>query len=253
METLPTDLLLPLLQEETTPFLISAEQLKQWERCRKQFYYKSVLGLRWPSSPFNFELGRQVHQLLDTQAQRPLLPLETLLPATLEKSQVLFEQLAESSYGQAPIVATEWAFSVPAPLPKTRANRSVWLNGRIDRIIKKEGKLLIIDWKTGTAVPKQAETAWQTRLYLYATLEACKQLGYPQLKAEEITFCYVEASDRGLHAVNVPYTQAKHAATCLALQQHIEAMLSEASFPLPEACPDKYCPYLASCGIQTAA
>ncbi|MDX2084974.1 MAG: PD-(D/E)XK nuclease family protein [Candidatus Melainabacteria bacterium] len=225
---------------------ISVNQLKNWSRCKKKFYYESVKKLRWPSDPSNFRLGQAVHKLLDYQARG--LDCQHLLTGTQADIRQSWQVIASSHWVQLPIIANEWGFTVPlsTPLPQP-----VWLVGRVDRIAQMpSGHIAIIDWKTGTAVPKDAANAWQTLVYWYAIYEARTVLGLEEtLAPEQFQFVYVEVREQ-VRAITLPYSAKQHASTQALLQQTITEMLSAEDYPLPARCPDRFCPYRSICGIE---
>lgn len=230
---------------------ISADQLKQWSRCRKQYYYKAVLGLRWPASQSNFELGQAVHKLMDYQSRQ--LPLAQLLEQTKPEISQAYKSLSTHQLAKATIIANEWAFHVPVYFAETE--EPVWLVGRIDRValLEKEGRphLIVIDWKTGTAVPKNPEQAWQTQIYLYALVEAAGQLGYAGLKPEQVSFAYVEVRQNLLSEVILPYDEQKHKAALENIKKTLAHMAEETLYEIPKTgCPDRYCQYNSICGVN---
>jgi DNA-binding transcriptional regulator/RsmH inhibitor MraZ len=207
------------------PWLVSTSQLKEWDKCKKQFYYKSVLKTQWLSTQKNFELGKAVHKLMDYQARS--LPLEPILTEVRQDIQETYLALEANSLAQAKVVANEWSFNIPF----------YW----------------VVDWKTGTAVPSDFKQAWQTRLYLYAIWEARHQLGMPQtITFEQLGFVYVEVKPKRKQAVRlyeVIYSEAQHLKTKADLTLTLTAMLLERQFDLPTTCPDSYCPFGTICGI----
>lgn len=247
----------PPLLDSDTPLLLSADSLKQWSRCKKQFFLKTVEGKRWPSNPGNFTLGTQVHQFMDYSSQ-PQSPWEPLLDLAPDTSRQAFETLLTSPLAQAEVIASEWAFTVPLQVslalpsqPKTV--KTVWLQGRVDRIASYQGKLVIIDWKTGTATPRDADTAWQTVVYLYALREAWQQLaetiGGKPPEASDLRFCYLEVKGQNLRETWINYSLDAHQRNRKRLLDTLSAMLTETYFTLPPRCPDRYCPFLYHCSI----
>ncbi len=251
---------------------LSISHFKSWGKCPQQFYFKQVLRSQWLSDERNFELGKSVHKLLDYQARK--LPLEALLQATSPTIRNSYGALAQHPLAQAPVVANEWAFNVPLTLGEegevAATTTTVWLHGRVDRIVAPpqallEGeptlagtKLWVLDWKTGTAIPKLPAEDWQTRLYLFAVFEARAQLGYEALPPEGLAMVYAESKPKqrpAVRLVSLPYNAAWHEENRRILSQQAQAMLraiGTASYPLPPTCPDTYCPYGPVCGIAPA-
>jgi DNA-binding transcriptional regulator/RsmH inhibitor MraZ len=241
------------------PWLVSTSQLKEWDKCKKQFYYKSVLKTQWLSTQKNFELGKAVHKLMDYQARN--LPLEPILTEVRQDIQETYLALEAHSLAQAKVIANEWRFNIPFPLGMPEEQSLViWLTGRVDRLVEtwvntpvKQPVYWVVDWKTGTAVPPDFKQAWQTRLYLYAIWEARHQLGMPQtMTFDQLGFVYAEVKPKRKQAVRlyeVIYSEAQHQQTHANLAQSLRAMLQEYRFDLPATCPDSYCPFASICGI----
>lgn len=233
------------------PLLLSANHLKTWDKCRKRFQLHVLDGLRWPTNPGNFEFGQTIHAMMDHHANhRPIQQVEPHLTPLLSNS---YQQLTNHPLAQAPLIASEWAFTLPLSLHFAQA---IWLTGRIDRISQTTNDngqpvATIIDWKTGTAIPKNPKDDWQTRLYLYAAVEtASRQLNinYPP---EQWAMAYVGVSKKGaMNTVNVPYNQAMHEETEQRLRHTLKTIATSVDYPLPGICPDRYCGYRQVCGIN---
>jgi hypothetical protein len=230
---------------------ISADALKSWSRCRRQFVYKYVARLQWPSDVRHFSLGREVHKLLDYQSRG--LPCDLLLESAEDNVRRSFEKLLAHRAAQWPILASEWEFNVPL---KLSGGKTEWLNGRIDRVSRDGDKVWIIDWKTGMGAPRNASQAWQTRLYLFALLELAQSpsaadLGLAGLKAEDLGFLYVvvKADASPVEEIPIPYSAAQHEATRQVLRNTLDTMSVEEDYLLPERCPDRYCLYRELCGM----
>lgn len=254
---------------------IASDALKSWSRCKRQFAYKYVSRLQWPSDARHFSLGRDVHKLLDYQARG--LDCEPLLRSTSANVRRSWEKLMTHRTAQWPIVASEWAFHVPITLPGLPEKRTEWLTGRIDRIAlepseettREEGKagkskgprVWIIDWKTGTGIPRQPETDWQTRLYLFALLEVANtpsaaDMGLCRngpLQPEAMGFLYVEVKadmHTPVREVAISYSRERHEDTRRCLEEALLAMSTEETYALPAQCPDRFCVYRPICGID---
>jgi hypothetical protein len=238
---------------------LSVDALKKWSRCKKQFYYDVAKKLRWPSDKRNFQLGQDVHKLMDYAAKN--LPTDLLEPAMTPAVTTSWKALQAHPLAAAPVLASEWGFSLPFE------NSTVWLEGRVDRIAwdTDNQKLLVLDWKTGTSIPKDADNDWQTRVYCYATVLLAStftasirnlpdtlsvQLSKEAWKPEAVEFRYVEVRNGATRVVSVPYNSEKHQQTHMELTKVIRAIRQERRYALPVACPDRYCAYRAICGID---
>ncbi len=222
--------------------LISVNQLKTWSRCRKKYFLDYVNNLHWPTDQSNFRFGQDVHKLLDYHSRD--LDCAAILEHSPADVQEAWDLLMASAIPRQPVVASEWGFHVPM-----EANGRHWLVGRIDRLSMEEGRLLVIDWKTGTAVPKTPETDWQTLVYLYAAFEARHEFGLDALVPEDLEFVYVEVRDT-IREIRVPYSRKRHEEIRELLEKTIREMVGAEEYSLPGECPDKWCPYPAICGIR---
>jgi RecB family exonuclease len=221
------------------PEQISVNQLKTWSRCRRKYYFDNIKRLRWPVDQSRFTLGKTVHKLFEYQSRQ--LSFEPLLLHAEPAVRKAWDLLMAHPIPHLPIVASEWAFNVPVG--------GHWLTGRIDRIAREGDTLLVLDWKTGTSVPQLPEVDWQTVVYLYATVEACAELGVDPVSPDQVAFVYVEVRDT-VREIRIPYSTQQHAYHRERIESTIAAIQAEKQYPLPERCPDPFCPYLAICGIQ---
>lgn len=225
---------------------LSVNQLKTWSTCAVKFQLDVVQKLHWPSDPKNFRLGKGVHQLLD-YASRDL-PLDPIIDDADADIVASYNAITDSDWATFPILASEWGFSL--------GFGSTWLYGRMDRIIRwsYEGRdcIAILDWKTGTAIPKQVETDWQTQVYCYALVEAQREFGL-SISPSDVVMVYVQANPDRMRHVVVEHSLEKHQAIydrLIASFQAIDEAQQQQNYPLPSACPDKHCPYRSICGID---
>jgi PD-(D/E)XK nuclease superfamily len=232
---------------------VSADALKSWSRCKRQFAYKYVARLQWPSDVRHFSLGREVHKLLDYQSRN--LSCEKLLTTADEKVRRSYQKLLQHRSTQWKILGSEWEFNIPLTL---ESGSIEWLNGRIDRIAQDDaGKVWIIDWKTGMGAPRNPQEDWQTRLYLFALLESAQSisasdLGISGLTPEQLGFIYVIVKGdpySSVEEVALQYSAAQHEATRQVVKIVLETLRKEEVYMLPETCPDKYCLYRTLCGM----
>lgn len=227
---------------QAAPRLVSVNQLKTWDRCRRKYYLDYVNNLHWPTDQSNFRFGQDMHKLLDYHSRA--LDCSAVLaqaPADIQKAWAL---LMASPIVQQPVIASEWGFQIPVNVCGVQ-----WLVGRIDRLAREGERLLVIDWKTGTAVPKVPETDWQTLVYLYAAYEARHEFGLEALTPADLEFVYVEVRD-AIREIRVPYSEQRHEEVQALLEKTLREMIEAEEYPLPDTCPDKYCPYPAICGIR---
>jgi hypothetical protein len=244
---------------ETEFSQLSSDAFKSWSRCRKQFYYKHIKRLQWPSDIRHFRLGRDVHKLLDYQARG--LDCTLLLANAPNDVRYSWEKLLRHPIIHLPVLANEWAFHVPVQLEN---GQTEWLTGRLDRVARADDRVLVIDWKTGTGIPRNPEQDWQTLLYLYAVVEVAPSASAANLglningplRPEQVRFVYVEIKPdqtTPIREVVIDYSAEKHEQTRKLLRKTLSDMSTEETFPLPKACPDRFCAYRAICGIENPA
>ncbi len=245
--------------QASTSMLFSVNQFKTWSKCQKKYGYDYVHQLRWPSDQSRFMFGKTLHKLFEYQARG--LNFEPILKALsneqnqdAEKIQSAWHRVMEHPIPHYPVLGSEWAFTVPVG--------AHWVTGRIDRVAwdPELNRILILDWKTGTSVPRLPESDWQTLIYQYAVKEAYTQLLWPNeiqspqaLAAEQIQFVYLEIKDE-IREIRIDYSDKQHEETRLQMTKSIESMLNSTNskdFQLPIVCPDTFCPYLHICGIET--
>ena len=237
---------------------IASDALKSWSRCRRQFAFKYVRRLQWPSDTRNFRLGKDVHKLMDYQARG--LDVEPLLHNALSNVKQTWQKLAVHRAAQWPVIASEWAFHVPVHLPGERVE---WLTGRMDRFqgMKRAVCGLLIG-KPGPASRKRSgkrlanpsvfvrpagSSSHTIRLGFGLVCKRptfsreCRVL-YAQSKADAST---------PIREVAIEYNAKRHAETRERLQETLLAMSTEEQYSLPAACPDRFCVYRPICGIDS--
>lgn len=238
-------------------WLVSVDSLKAWSKCQKKFEYHVAQQYRWPTDPSNFDFGQNVHKLMDYQAKGH--DCSVLLQHSDTRTQAAWDLLINHpTTRRENCLASEWGFTLPAPnypLP-SGINPNTWLIGRMDRLNHVEQTVQIIDWKTGTATPKNPIEDWQTRVYLYVAYETRAIFNLSHYTHHQFEFIYVGVKERehDIHCVKVPYSKTMHEETRQRLS-HTLAVIHQANhqqqYQLPNKCPDKWCPYREICGIQS--
>jgi len=221
---------------------VSVNQLNAWEKCRAKYKLDYVEGLFWPTDQRNFTFGQDVHKLMDYHAKG--FNTDSVLYQASPKVVSAYQQLMAAPISHCSVLASEWGFQVPV-----KGIPQYWLVGRIDRIAQHQNQVLIIDWKTGTAVPKNPENAWQTQLYLYCFYETRHVFGLQALRPEQLQFVYVEVKDV-VRLVEIPYSLAQHQYVENRIVTTLQTLQQETAYALPSRCPDNYCPYRFICGID---
>lgn len=233
-------------------WMVSVDQLKSWSKCQKKYQYHVAEQYRWPTDPSNFDFGQDVHKLMDYQA-KGLDCTAVLAHANVRVRKAWDLLLAHPTTQPERCLASEWGFTVPAP---NNQHGNAWLMGRMDRLNHHDQTVSVIDWKTGTATPRNPVDDWQTRIYLYAAYEARDTFGLSDYTPEQFSFTYVgvKEKDNTINCVTVPYNLSMHEHTTQQLTHTlntIDTVQQTQQYILPDKCPDKWCPYTQICGILT--
>ena len=95
------------------------------------------------------------------------------------------------------------------------------------------------------------ENDWQTQIYLAAVFLLQKELGL-EITPEQLGFCYVQANlkQEGVQVATIEYHTQMHAINLERINQVAQQMRTATAYPLPDSCPDAYCPYSPVCGIR---
>jgi DNA helicase-2/ATP-dependent DNA helicase PcrA len=165
----------------TVPTALSVTGLVTYARCPKRFYWCVVRPLPRRSSPAA-RLGSEVHRWIEQRAGRQLVLLE---PDGDEDEDVLAEAGQVGEVGEvgeagvaaglkASFLASPWADLDPerveAPFVLA-AGRHV-VRGRIDAVYQRDGRLELVDFKTGRAAPMGDRPATlQLNLYGLAAVD----------------------------------------------------------------------------------
>ena len=227
---------------------LSADTLKTWETCPQQFEWKVLNRLNWPSDTRNFVLGTSIHKLMDCQARG--MAADTLLPHTSDAIQSTWQALQQHPATQWPIVASEWGFELPVTLPDQ--DSPVWVTGRIDRVAWHQNHLWVLDWKTGTAAPRQPQKAWQTGIYALAMWQAWASLPpgpWSLHPPNRITVAYVAVSPPDVKQLTVAFTQPEIDYWQNRLSEAVIKMTQATEYHPTEPCPDRWCAFRPKCPI----
>ncbi|MEB3206236.1 MAG: PD-(D/E)XK nuclease family protein [Vampirovibrionales bacterium] len=248
--------------------VLSVDGIKTFHKCARKYQLQTLRRMRWPADTRNFRLGQHVHKLMDYQAYANLgLPLNAVLPAATNAEKSAFERLEkESSVAGWPVLASEWGFNLrlsrQADWPASVG--AVFIRGRMDRLVlqPETHHVVIVDWKTGTAIPKQPEHDFQTLIYALAVDEASEHLPVPKQSALEgaaprLAFVYVGVSSnlqKPLQEIRIDFDAPRLHLARKEVLAEVSAMLKAMAadqFALPAYCPDRYCPFRTVCGIAT--
>lgn len=225
---------------------LSADSLKTWDTCPQQFEWKTLNQLHWPSDTRNFVLGTSIHKLIDCQARG--LDVEPLISAADGNIQATWHLLQRHPSVQWQVVASEWGFELPLTL--AGQENPIWVTGRIDRIAWHQNQLWVIDWKTGTAAPRNPEKAWQTGIYALALQQAWQHLPagpWSAAKPSQVNVAYIAVAPPDIRQLTVRFGPPELQYWQNRLETTVTTILQSPHFkPLPQ-CPDKWCAFQPVC------
>jgi len=200
--------------------IFTHDHFNTWQTCAMRYHFKYAKKLNYPDFTDDYELGRNLHALVDYQLRG--FEVDNLLQHASDEAQDCWNHLKDYPLLGKKIIKTEWSFNSRIGIPKQKGfsdlgepeliedsviseNRITnawlpaingvqnWLIGRIDAIFydSERNKYIIADWKTGKYVPKNIESNFQHKIYLYAFYKSQKDLGL-EFEPEDLEFQYVK-------------------------------------------------------------
>ena len=155
------------------PTAISVTGLVTYARCPKQFYWTVVRPLPRRSSPAA-RLGTEVHRWIEQRAGRQL----SLLDAgrdDVDDADALPADEGTMAALKASFLASPWASRDPQRVeaPFVIAAGGHLVRGRVDAVYERDGRLELVDFKTGRpAPPGDGPATLQLNLYGLAAVDA---------------------------------------------------------------------------------
>jgi len=216
--------------------LLNHDRFNTWQTCRKKYYLKYIKELKYPEFHQDYELGKSVHALIDYHLRG--LNIEHLLKNTDNKIIDRWNAIKNHPILDKKVIKTEWGFNTS--LKETPC----WLIGRIDAVFfdEEKGKYIIADWKTGI-IPKNIDTNFQHRIYLYALYQSRKDLGI-DFKPENLVFQYFKIIPESVEITEIVFSEEKYEENFVKIIKKIE---NTDAFPAQENCNVKICPYRGLC------
>lgn len=212
----------------------SASQVEAFTRCKRQYYYGSLVRLNWPA-PFDRDfqkaealtaLGRDFHLAV----QRVIQGIFTIDEAIRMNYGAVKKWLEQ--FKQSVVLPSDGAVYAELPLTMT-VGEDIW-NGKIDALALSGERVTIYDWKTARRPGTRAiyADAAQTKLYRALVVANRAALGIDPLRFPEIEMVYWFANfpDQPLR---FSYSEAAYADDIAALTALSEKMRStdEADYP----------------------
>jgi CRISPR/Cas system-associated exonuclease Cas4 (RecB family) len=165
----------------------TSDHFETYTRCPKAYYFKYIKGIRFALAKDTYQLGRSIHSLVYYKLRG--LPIKKIEKDLDETTSEHWHNLSDNQLLEANCVCSEWGFDIPL-------NNDLWLNGRIDAVFEKDGKYIIVDWKTGQSLPKDPESKYQAMIYMLAFYKAKKDLGL-DFEPEDLSFVFVGTHKKG--------------------------------------------------------
>ncbi len=241
---------------------LSAQSLRVLDQCPRKFALRYRLNRYWPAvDPGTLDasrtrstgIGDAFHRLVE--AQRLGLDCQRLIAAMEDDS---------------PGLGDLWARFLGSPHGGIAEGEQVWteqalhfaLGGapfmiRYDRLTRAGDRWTILDWKTGEIKAATLQTAWQTKLYLFALVEAGSVLGQGPIAPQQACLVYWEVGKGRGHEVT--YDAAMHEAArreftskaAEALRPFAAERADDPAFPRrPSHCPR--CVFDSLCNVDRA-
>jgi hypothetical protein len=218
-------------------FRFSHTSLKIFDRCRRRFFLRYLRRLEWPPAPTPADPGDELAgkgELFHRWVEQDGLGLDV---------EGMVRECGD------PLLQAWWRNYRAWPLSRLPSGRffaevqlEVPLAGhrllaRFDRVaLDADGRVAIVDWKTGRLLPSPDEHArsWQTLVYRYVLVEAGHLLNQGQpISPEQVSLVYWHARypDR---SCSLPYSRQEHQAAGRLLTEtalRIGALAGQDQFP----------------------
>lgn len=215
------------------------DHFNTWQSCPERYYFKYIKKLDWPDFTGDYELGQKVHALIDYQLRG--FNVDKLLNHASDEIKNCRNLIKDYPLLKKELVKTEWGFN------SRIKNTNNWLIGRIDAIFYdcERNKFIIADWKTGKYIPKNVETNFQHKIYLYAFYN-CRQDLNLDFKPEQLEFQYVKITE-GVTVTIIEFSEEKLIEYENQFLNNISKIQEKICFSQPENCPAKECIYKNLC------
>ena len=155
----------------------SPNMLKTFKLCPKKFYFKYIKKISMPANDEIFELGKNIHALASYYLKKEY--LDKLESSLNSREKEIWQYLKGIKYFSYETVNTEYNLAVKI--------NDVFFGGRLDALVKNDGKYYILDYKTGS-VPQNAKYDFQTMIYMLSVSKF--------FKTEDINFVYLDLKNK---------------------------------------------------------
>ena len=156
---------------------ISPNMLKTFSDCPRKYDFKYLQNISMPVNDEIFEFGKNIHALASYYLKKE--NIDNMEKALSPKELEVWLSLKSSEYFGYEVVGTEYNLAVKIG--------KHFFGGRIDAIVRNNGKYFILDYKTGSA-PKNAKYDYQTMIYILCVADF--------FKTKDISFIYIDLKNK---------------------------------------------------------
>ncbi|CAA9233363.1 MAG: ATP-dependent DNA helicase SCO5184 [uncultured Acidimicrobiales bacterium] len=226
------------------PPALSVTGLVTYARCPKQFYWTVVRPLPRRSSAAA-RLGTEIHRWIEQRAGRQLILIEPEAPDADELDPDRFPAGTDVAAGlRASFLSSAWADLDPVRVeaPFVLAVGGHLVRGRIDAVYERDGRLELVDFKTGRPAT-EGDKAAGTQLDLYGLAAVDAWAAEPDRL--RTTYCYLRTDGPPI-VVSSDWDAATLAAVRARLASTLDA-LAEARFGTTPGRWCRGCDFLSFC------
>jgi len=221
--------------------IFNHDRFNTWQACQKKYYYKYVKELNLPEFENVYRLGQSFHALMDYHLRG--LNTELLLRHADSDVVNIWNKIKTHPILAKKVIKTEWGFNTRL------GDTAYWLEGRVDAIFYDEttNKYIIADWKTGI-IPKNIDTNFQHKIYLYAFYRSRKDLNL-DMSPKNLCFQYFKIDSQNIEIKEINFSEEKlqeYEENLIKITRNIEKTFD---FSLQDICPIKFCHYNNLCEI----
>lgn len=218
-------------------FRFSQSNLEDYTACRRRFLLRYVKGLDWPApvtaEAEGWEAALRRGQLFHDLVQQDALGLD-VSPTVEGSDDPLLQEWWRNYLAYPPRspegrTLSEVELAVPLAARPASPCGDCRLVAKFDRLVfGDDGRVVIVDWKTGRKRPDQDELyhSWQTTVYRYVLVEGGDCLnGGVAIPPETVSLVYWHAGYPDLLAP-IGYARAEHEEARRRLQAIVKEILS---------------------------
>ncbi len=164
----------------------SPNMLKTFVLCPKKFEFKYIKGISMPVNDEIFETGKNIHALASYYLRKE--NIDKMEASLNPNEKILWNYLKGLNYLGYECINTEYNLAVKIG--------NHFFGGRLDALVKNNGKYYILDYKTGS-IPKNAAFDFQTMIYLLCVRKF--------FKTDNVSFVYLDL--KGKSEVKIELTE----------------------------------------------